>query len=233
MTILRSLIVTYALIVGTPAIAANTEKEGAGMVAETMTSGGYVYVRLEEDDRWVASTPIPISLGDKVSYADGMTMKDFMSRTLDRTFDYIIFAGILKVVTPATADVHGHVNSKMSDDLGIKKSETTIAPKSGEITPVDGGKTIAGIRGEYKQLEDQHVALRARVMKVSKNILGKNWITLQDGSAPAPNDKLIATSSELVEIGDVVTVNGVIKTDVDLGSGYKYKVVIEEAAFSR
>ena len=70
-------------------------------------------------------------------------------------------------------------------------------------------------------------------MKVSKNVMGKNWITLQDGTGTAPNDRLIATSSEVVAVGDLVTVTGVVHTNVDLGSGYNYSVLIEEATFSK
>ena len=70
-------------------------------------------------------------------------------------------------------------------------------------------------------------------MKVSLNIVGKNWITLQDGTGTAPDNRLIATSSEVVSVGDLVTVKGVVHTNVDLGSGYTYSVLLEEATFSR
>jgi hypothetical protein len=83
------------------------------------------------------------------------------------------------------------------------------------------------------ELADQQVSLRARVVKVSEDILGKNWITLQDGTGDEPNNKLIATSAEIAHIGDLVTVSGVLRTDVALGSGYTYKVLLEEAVFSQ
>jgi len=35
--------------------------------------------------------------------------------------------------------------------------------------------------------------------------MGKNWITLQDGTGTAPNNRLIATSLELVGVGDLVS----------------------------
>lgn len=69
-------------------------------------------------------------------------------------------------------------------------------------------------------------------MKVSTNIMGKNWITLQDGTGIAPNNRLIATSVEVVGIGDLVVAKGVVHTNVDLGSGYNYSVLIEEATFT-
>ena len=69
-------------------------------------------------------------------------------------------------------------------------------------------------------------------MKISQNIQGKNWITLQDGTGTKPDNKLLATSSEIVSPGDLVVVSGILKTDIDIGSGYKYKILLENAAFS-
>ena len=230
MTILKTLIIACALLFCATTSFANDENTGTGTVAETMTSGGYVYVRLEEDGNWVASTSIPIVVGDKVKYTGGMMMKDFNSRTLNRSFEYILFASKLKVVNPVIADAHSSFES--NDPNAGAKSAAAITPTAGEIAPLDGGKTIADVYAGSEQLKDQQVALRARVMKVSKNIMGKNWITLQDGTGIAPNNRLIATSSELVGIGDLVVVKGVVHTNVDLGSGYNYSVLFEEATFT-
>ena len=71
------------------------------------------------------------------------------------------------------------------------------------------------------------------VIKVNANIMGKNWITLQDGTGAAPNDKLIATSSEMVTVGEIVTAKGVIRNDVDLGYGYHYAALLEDATFAK
>ena len=70
-------------------------------------------------------------------------------------------------------------------------------------------------------------------MKISLDIVGKNWITLEDGTDTPPNNRLIATTTEVVGVGDLVIVNSVIHTNVDLGSGYNYTVLLEEATFSR
>ena len=231
MTIMKTLIIACALLFCAPASFANDENTGTGTVAETMTSGGYVYVRLEEDGNWVASTPVPVVVGDKVKYTGGMMMKDFNSRTLDRKFEYILFAGKLEVVNQVNADAHSGFAS--NDPHAVAKSAAAVAPTAGEIAPLDGGKTIADVHAGSEQLKDQQIALRARVMKVSKNIMGKNWITLQDGTGIAPNNRLIATSSELVGVGDLVIVKGVVHTNVDLGSGYNYSVLLEEAAFTK
>ena len=64
---------------------------------------------------------------------------------------------------------------------------------------------------ESTQLKDQSVSLRARVIKVSENILGSNWITLQDGTGTEVDSKLLATSTELVSPGDLVIASGIIR----------------------
>lgn len=234
MNILKSAIITCTLLFFTSTSFANDTTSGSGTVVETMDSSGYTYVRLEEDDRWVASKTFTVSIGDRVKFADAMEMGEFHSRTLNRTFEKILFTQNLEVINAMNAEAHANSEAiaTTGDKLGITKSAASAVPEVGEITPLDGGKTIGAIRTEYQQLQGQEVSLRARVMKVSKNILGKNWITLQDGTGTAPDNKLLATSVELAEIGDLVTATGMVNTDVDLGSGYKYKVVLEETTFS-
>ena len=235
MNIFKSVIVPFALLLISSTILANDISTSGGTVVETMDSGGYTYVRLQEDNRWVASTTFTVSVGDSVKYGNANEMGEFHSRTLNRTFKNILFTQSLEVVEQVDGDAHANsqMNTTMANDLGISKSAAMAVPVSGEITTLDGGKTIDTIHTDYQQLSGQKVAVRAKVMKVSKNILGKNWITLQDGTGKAPDNKLLATSTELAEIGDVVTAKGLVKTDVDLGSGYTYKVVLEEATFSK
>lgn len=70
-------------------------------VVETMDSGGYTYVKLEagEGAQWYAVPECEVAVGDRVQVAAGaMAMRDFESRTLDRTFPLIYFAGSLEVV---------------------------------------------------------------------------------------------------------------------------------------
>ena len=75
--------------------------------------------------------------------------------------------------------------------------------------------------------------MRAKVVKFSPNILGKNWVTLEDGTGTAPNNKLVVTSSWSVAVGDEVVVKGKVKNNVDIGAGYTYEVLLEEASFSQ
>ena len=68
-------------------------------------------------------------------------------------------------------------------------------------------------------------------MKFSPNIMGRNWIHIQDGTGdPAKNTHdLVVTSSETTEKGAIISIEGVLSADKDFGSGYSYDIIIEEA----
>ena len=67
----------------------------SGKVVETMNSGGYTYVLLENSGRktWVALPGSKVKVGQEVTCEPGMVMKNFTSKTLNRTFPDIIFSG--------------------------------------------------------------------------------------------------------------------------------------------
>ena len=73
--------------------------------------------------------------------------------------------------------------------------------------------------------------IRGKVVKFTPGVMGKNWIHLRDGSGAAANgsNDLIVTSANQAKVGDVVTVKGVVRTDKDFGSGYAYRVLVEDA----
>lgn len=73
----------------------------SGKVAETFNSGGYTYVAVEKEGQrtWIASTPVTVTLGQKVSFKTGLVMHNFTSNSLKRTFETIVFSDGL--VTPA------------------------------------------------------------------------------------------------------------------------------------
>jgi len=67
----------------------------SGKVIETMNSGGYTYVLIENNGKktWIAGPQTTVKVGQQVSCEPGMEMKNFTSKTLKRTFDSIIFSG--------------------------------------------------------------------------------------------------------------------------------------------
>jgi hypothetical protein len=230
---LRSLILVCAFLVFVPVLAVAEQGVQTGTVAETMTAGGYVYIKLEEQGIWLAANSFAVSAGDKVQYSGGMEMNEFHSKALDRTFDSIWFVQQAGLVSKDDgAKPAGAAADHGGSGMGGLKPMSALAPAAGEITPLKDGKTVAAIFAESEQLKGQTVSLNAKVIKVNENIMGKNWITLQDGTGTEPDHKLLVTSQEVVAPGAVVIATGVVKTDVDLGYGYEYKVLMEEASFT-
>jgi len=89
--------------------------------------------------------------------------------------------------------------------------------------------------GGKATLKDKPVLVRAQVVKVTSGVMGKNWVHLQDGSGKAADGThdVIATTKDAVAVGDVVNAKGTVRTDVNIGSGYAYAVLIEDTAFSK
>ena len=65
-----------------------------GKVVQTMDSGGYTYVQIENKGvkTWVACSKTKVVKGQDITFAPGMEMRNFESKTLKRTFDKIIFS---------------------------------------------------------------------------------------------------------------------------------------------
>lgn len=85
-----------------PASSAETagQQEAApltGKAAEVLYSGGYTYIRLEKDGKstWVAIPEAKVKVGSEVSVEPGEEMANFPSKTLNRTFERIIFSNAL------------------------------------------------------------------------------------------------------------------------------------------
>ncbi|MEN8262932.1 MAG: hypothetical protein ABFR82_05670 [Nitrospirota bacterium] len=211
----------------------NTPRVAA--VVETFNAGNYTYLKLDEDGKevWLASQPMKVSAGEKVEYIGGVPMKNFYSRSLERTFEDILLITRIKVL--GTDPEKDKLKEKNADDhkAATEKSKTAEAPQKGEVKKAENGKTVQEIFSEREQLKDKEVVLRAKVIKVSTKILGMNWITLSDGTGEAPENKITATTSEDINAGDILTVKGVIKNDVSIGSGYNYKVLIGDARFTK
>lgn len=80
----------------TPAEAkpAATAPKLAGKVVETMDAGGYTYICLENDGKktWAAVPTMKVAVGNEIELSPGVEMKKFSSKTLNRTFESIVFS---------------------------------------------------------------------------------------------------------------------------------------------
>jgi hypothetical protein len=104
-----------------------------------------------------------------------------------------------------------------------------------EKSTAQNGYTVAEIFAKGASLNKQKVTVRGKVVKVNPNIMGRNWIHIQDGTGdPAKNTyDLVITSADTAKIGDIITLEGTVATDKDFGFGYKYDVIVEDAVLRK
>jgi hypothetical protein len=211
----------------------------SGKVVETMDSSGYTYVCLEKNGKktWVAVPQMKVTVGKEMSFIPGTQMGSFTSKSLNKTFDQIIFsAGPETSPQAAGANPHSDKESAGKQATG-SKSAASSAHKDIKVEKAAGPNayTVAEVFAKQKDLNAKPVVVKGQVVKVSAGIMGTNFIHLQDGTGDPKKSthNLVITSSDLPSVGDVVTVKGTLTKDKDFWSGYKYAVIIEKAAVTK
>ena len=197
-----------------------------GEVLEARDVDSYTYLRLKtaQGEVWAAVPTTSARKGAQVTIGNPTVMENFESKTLNKRFDKIVFG---QVVEPGAkpAARHGTLPAVAGGEAQVKVAKATGAD----------AKTIAEIVTGRTALKDKTVLVRGRVVKASLGILGKNWLHLQDGSGTAAvgsNDILVTTKDEAA-VGDIVTARGTVRTDVTVGPGYAYAVLIEDAVLGK
>ncbi len=219
--------------------ALSAEEEGqtiSGKVVETMNSGGYSYVCVEKKGKktWVAVPETKVSVGQEMAFQPGMEMKNFLSKTLNRTFERIIFS---EGPAPAKSASGKHAQgSKTKAETGGTVAAVPAA-KDIKVEKAAGpdAYTVGELFAKRKTLDSKTVVVRGKVVKVSGGIMGANWIHVQDGTGDSKKGThdLVVTSQEMPSVGDVVTLKGTLAKDKDFGAGYRYDVIVEKASIQR
>jgi hypothetical protein len=216
----------------------------SGKVIQMTNTAGYTYVQVDTGSKqlWAVTTQFSVKVGDSVTVAAGMPMSGYHSKSLNRDFDVVYFTGGITVngsnagALPALPPGHPPLTGAAAPNLPPSHPSLTAPPAAPNldlsgIKKAEGGKTIKEIYAGKAKLAGKAVSVRGKVVKYNANILGKNWLHIQDGSGSADkNDNdLTVTTSTPVGLGATVLVTGNVSTDRDFGAGYKYSVIIEDA----
>ncbi|MCL2789813.1 MAG: DNA-binding protein [Desulfobulbus sp.] len=235
-----------------------------GNVLETMNSTGYTYLLIDaaQGKIWVAIPETQVKAGQILTIASGTTMFNFTSKTLNRTFDRIIFAPGLDKSAQAVPQAAGGA-AKPAQKNGFDAALRAEAAGARNVPPeggidVGGQGVSTGSAGavvpssievnvhkatgpnsysvgecfeQGKELNGKSVRVRGKVMKISRMIMGKNWLHIQDGTGnPLKNHHdLVVTTTEAPVEDTVVTIEGTLAANRDFGAGYRYDVLIEDA----
>lgn len=192
-------------------------------VIDVIQTSKYTYLQVFEnnDKYWMAVNKQEAKAGDVYYYSSSMEMKDFHSKELDRTFPSIYFVQDLSS-TLTSPDNPGRPTGKVPP-----QRIAAIA-----VDPAPDGISIAELYKNQENYAEKKVKVRGAVVKFNANIMGKNWVHIQDGTEYKGNFDLTITTKDVVEEGNVVTFEGIIMLNKDFGAGYSYDVIMEEAEAS-
>jgi hypothetical protein len=218
-----------------------------GRVLESMNSGGYSYINLQKSSGgkvWIAVPETRITVGEQMSFKEGLVMTNFQSKTLKRSFDSIIFSN--GIIPQPKAEVA----KTQPKDLSVPPISTSADPKKkqkivigSKLAVTSKGKvsvtrakgpnayTVEEVYRNSARLNTKKVVVRGKVVKASTGIMKKTWIHIQDGSGSQAKGthNLVFTTKGTANVGDVITVSGTVAKDRDFGYGYRYKVILEDA----
>lgn len=191
---------------------------------------GYDYLKVDQNGtkRWVAIAKAPVKVGDIIGYDTKTVMKHFKSKSLNRTFDEIVFANEVYL-----SEKPKNMKELLELDKVKQQERTSGAVKDFVVKDL---YTVEELFRYRKQLSGKKVSVKAKVRKVSHQIMKRDWVHLEDGTGKETKhtDDIVFTGENVsVEVGDSVIATGTIIIDKDFGYGYFYPVLGERAVFRR
>ena len=204
----------------------------SGAISETMNSGGYTYMHLQNGakDVWVAGPEFDAKVGEVVGVSLEMPMQGFESKTLKRTFPLLYFVADVARNGQQPSSSKTPAAPAMATGHGADRTAVVVE----KLEPPAGGLAIADVFTRRAALSGKSVTVRGTVVKFNSGIMDRNWLHIQDGSgtSDAHNNDLTVTLDAVVKVGDVVTLSGVLGTNKDFGAGYAYDAIVEKAVIS-
>jgi hypothetical protein len=207
---------------GTQTQTAATADQHKVVAKDILQTSGYTYLLLTEGDKeyWAAVSRFEAEKGKTYYYKSGMEMQNFKSKELNRTFESIQFIQDFS---------DQPIPEKKAVALTTKGRQSLEKVEGIKVEPVSGGVKLSDIFANKGNYAGKKVKVTGQVIKFSPEIMNKNWVHIQDGTEANGSYDLTITTLDTVEVGKVVTLEGVIAVDKDFGYGYKYDVLLEEA----
>ena len=197
-------------------------------VTEVIQGNTYTYLHVKENmmDRWVAIGKKEVNKGDVLYYDEALQMTDFHSKEIDRTFDVIYFVNqVSKTPINLNSNPMGNMPNASAGHTGKVKAKSAEI----EIEKPEGELTIADIFDNKADYTKNEFEIRGVVVKVNEQVMGKNWVHIQDGTQSNGKFDLTITTQDNVSVGDEVIFQGKLTLEKDFGAGYFYDLIVEDA----
>ena len=194
---------------------------------DVMQAERYTYLQVSEGNRtfWIAASKMEANKGDVFLYRGGLLKTNFESIEFKRTFDTLYLVSSI-----INANNHPGSQPSMANN-GSGSANASAVSTSIDINAVKGAIKLSELIKNKEKYAGQTVTVAGECVKVNNGIMDRNWIHIHDGteSDGKPLD-LTITTKELVPLGSKVALKGVIQINKDFGAGYKYGVIMEDAA---
>jgi hypothetical protein len=223
----------------------------SGKVVQKLDANIYTYIRLDDgsgNETWAAVPKTQLEIGEPIALKGGTVMRNFYSKTLNRTFDSIIFAaGVIRAGGDKNAQIQtaAMVGSDVNRS-GIAAPGPTPQTRGGHSTApltklkiekstAQNGYTVGELFEKAASLNKQKVTVKGQVVKVNPDIMGRNWLHIQDGTGDVAKNThdLVVTSTDIAEKGAIISIEGTVAVDKDFGFGYRYNVIVEDAVLTK
>lgn len=208
---------------------AQTQSESAFnmiKVTEVIQGGSYTYISATENGiaKWIAVARQDVNPGEVLYYYDALPMENFHSKEIDKTFDVIYFVNKISK-TPGSEQPAMGSAMPPSHQGKVAVSEAEV-----EMNKEEGDLSIADVFANKAEYSSKEFEIKGAVVKVNEQVMGKNWVHIQDGTGTGGNFDLTITTQADVKVGDVVTFKGKLTLEKDFGAGYFYDVIMEDGA---
>jgi len=186
-------------------------------VLEVLQADRYTYLKVseKEEEFWIAALKLDnAAVGDTYLYQGGLLKTNFESQEHHRTFDKIYLVSEI-------------INAKVHPGNNLMENSSTNHTHSNINIP---SNKIADLISNSKKYENKEIVISGKIVKANYGIMNSNWYHIQDGtSVKGAKSDLVVTSKLEMQQGTQVQLKGKVVLNKDLGSGYFFKVMVEEA----
>lgn len=189
------------------------------VVKEVMNTERYSYLRVTENDQefWIAIAKREVKVGGTYYFNGGLLKKNFQSQEFNRMFETLYLVSDFR---------DQESDGVQSGAMAAPQSGGSVEPPT-SVTPAPGAIKIAELVGNLSKYDGKVVKVTGKCVKINPMIMGRNWVHLQDGSGK--NIDLTVTTTENIQLGSLVTLEGTIALNKDFGAGYRYDYIMEGA----
>ncbi|NNF36980.1 MAG: hypothetical protein HKN68_22950 [Saprospiraceae bacterium] len=192
-------------------------------VQEVLQVNNYTYLEVIDETKskyWIAVPRREVEKGGTYYFSGGMMMENFKSKDLDREFSELILVDGIHA-TPTSKPIISSNTMPTAHEFEIKPEDVAL---------VEGGVTIEELFKNPLEFKGKTILVKGMCVKMNRDIMDRNWLHIQDGTKDENGVlyDLTITTSDDVEPGNIVTLEGSITLNKDFGAGYVYPVIMEE-----